>query len=137
MSTSYFIGPIDPNAWSEDEVDKRPVSDLEIDPDFYYTEFQKRWPFAQIFRATASENYVLSWTLDRENELGSEGGLQSDLKHVSFQFGNDSIEFILWHRALISSEYVLYLFNSSSFPKYLILTSKITAQDIQSYLGRS
>jgi hypothetical protein len=138
MSTSFFIGPIDPAVWyAEKDKENKPSSDLKINPAEYQLELLRKWPYANIGRGVFT-NYLLWWTLDTKDELGPEGGLQSDQQHVSFKYGkNTFIDFILWHRGFVSANYQLYLFNSSSVPKHLILTPKSTVQHIEYYLAQN
>ena len=137
MSTSFFIGPIDPTSWyTEESSDQKPTSDLMIDPNLYRVELMKRWPFADI--GEGGEHYALFWKLDTEAGLGPEGGLQSDLQHVSFRYSDLTfVDFVLWHRRFVPSQYVLYLFNSSSAPRHLVLHSEVTVGDVELYLSSS
>lgn len=137
MSTSFFISAIDPSVWDSVQDDNgNPISDLKIDAELYESELLKKWCFAKIIRNT-SEHYVLWWTLDLENSPGPEGGLQADFQTVSFKYHKVFVEFVLWHRELISPSYPLYLFNDSSFPFHLVLTPETTTQEVEQYLANS
>lgn len=138
MSTSFFLAPIDPNFWfTEANAGQKPDCDLHIDPDWYRAELLKKWPLAKVSRS-GSEHYVLFWTLDSEDGPGPEGDLQADCQHVSFTYSTPTFEeFIRWHRGLIPEKYTLYLFNSSSAPRHLVVTASTTSDEIENYLMHS
>jgi hypothetical protein len=97
MSTSFFIGPVNPSVWYEEtDLSEKPTSGLKIDPDFYRSELLKKWPFAKV--VDWDSGYIFGWNLDTEHDVGSEGGLQCDYQHVSFNYsGLTFVDFILWH----------------------------------------
>jgi hypothetical protein len=125
--TAFFIAPYEPLTWASTS------SDLEIDPDWYKRQLLKNWPNIEFFQPT-TKYYVLSWRFPSTAEgSGSLAGLQENLQVISMSAPFE--EYIVWHRSIIPDDYTLYLFNESS-SNSLELTSKLTIEDIEQFVGR-
>lgn len=136
MAVRYYISPIVPNTKViETNRAKESTSQLRIDPEHYRTELEKKWPFAKIHDGGLT--FPLRWSLDRENASGPEGGMLSDLQIVSLRRpDNDTlIEFVLWHRTMIPTEYTLYLFTDSDISQIQVIHPETTAEDIKRFLS--
>ena len=107
MGVTFFIGPFDPALWRDGTPDPVPTTDFRIDPEAYSKQLLVRWPHA-ISRSG-------SWTLAEPNEPGTDILLHDDLLYVGFTPGANFTDFILWHRHVVPSKYLLFLFNSTSW----------------------
>jgi hypothetical protein len=89
--------------------------DYRIDASEYATNLLARWPYAVVGRYDLSPYYILTWELNKENELGASGGLQSDGLTVSFERNpqEDAVDFALWHREFVPNQYVLFLYDNN------------------------
>lgn len=101
---SFFILPYNPVHW------KTAKSDLVIDPEWYRTMMQQKWPEAKIYIPPADSTYLVRWEID-QNEIYITGGLQSDHQTVSFKpgFKLNLPAFVLWHREIIPEKFQLFL----------------------------
>ncbi len=127
MGVSFFIGPFDPALWQYGDPDPVPTTDFRINPGAYSNQLLGRWPHAKSYPGT-----VGSWTLDEPNEPGTHIMLHRDLLDVSFSPGANFTDFILWHRHLVPSQYLLFLFKDSSWDS-LKLHIDTTRHEIQHF----
>lgn len=120
--TIYFISPYDPSI-----NDATYKSDLHIEPDEYKERLLSDWP-GTTFLPPAIPEILLTWTLPSKEEgfAGMYGELNNDHQTVAFGF---DVDFILWHRRLISAAYRLFLYNESSW-KGVELKIEMTTNDI-------
>ncbi len=85
-----------------------------IDRVEYANKICVRWPYAAINQVSLG-GYILSWELNKENELGASGGLQANKLVVSFGSNplEDAVDFVLWHREFVPIAQDLFLFGES------------------------
>jgi hypothetical protein len=131
MSVSYFITALDPQVWRYlDEVSLKATSDLSIDPETYKQELLSRWSDAEVWTFKGSL-MLLEWTL---YHTGMDGNLHPDKQTVAFRAGKGLVEYVLWHRAVISPTYTLYLWAENSWGKALDLHIDTTAEEVVNFL---
>jgi hypothetical protein len=131
MSVTFFIGPYDPIRWKKGNPTPVSTSSLKIDPLNYRKKLLARWPTAREYPSEYCAGGFY-WALDEYNLHGIEIHIQKDLQHVAFERGEiNFLDFIMWHRAFVSDQYQLYLFNSSSWDSLLILPDTTREQVIQ------
>src|SRR5262245_4057652 len=112
MSVTYFITAVDPRAWEDPEDhSEKPTSDLFIDSSEYREQVLKRWPDAELYSPPDSL-MLLTWNLYVTGMLGH---LHNDHQTVALKPGRGLVELILWHRAFVPAERILFLFADSSF----------------------
>ncbi len=100
MSTTYFIGPLNPDLPVDNADRAQPSPEFLIGPDEYAQKIRARWPFS----SQASIKDRLLWWLDEQYVHGIEVMLHGDHQHVSISgSGANFGEFVLWHRSLIAS----------------------------------
>jgi hypothetical protein len=134
MSTIFFIGPFNPEHWSNENDPARLESPLRIDPSAYRNALLKRWPTAKEWESEHFANGVY-WSLDEYNLHGIEVHLHNGLQQVSMTpHGINFVEFVLWHRAYVSDEHTLFLYNTSDL-KSFELTPTTTADDVIEFTG--
>lgn len=85
-----------------------------IDPVEYHAKMQENWPYARIYNAHVGD-YILSWELNNDKNLGASGGLQANRLVVSLSSNpqRDAVDFILWHRSFVPNIQQLFLFDES------------------------
>ncbi len=132
MSTKFYIAPYKPSDWENQG------SDIKINSDHLQDAINTRWIAATFKDKNLDRFYELEWRLPPENNsfAGLWGGLRKDMRTVEFDTGpkRSFIDFILWYRSYISSQQVLYLFNSSDL-KSLELKTEVTEEDIVKFTG--
>lgn len=121
--TTFFIVPFEPTEWET-------TSELLIDPEWYRERLLEKWPKTQLLDPT-SDWHVLQWSICAKDWRGPISGLQKNLQIVSMSA--PFIDFIVWHRNLIPSQYVLYLTSDSS-EEYLQILEKTTKEEISRFL---
>jgi hypothetical protein len=140
MSTHFFIGPFPAELWKNaDDTSPEPTSNLRIDPALYRNELLRRWPNIFFYSQSSTPDYDhLKWELPPESHeySGLWGVLQRNGQYVEFGTGpkRSFLDFILWHRSFVPSQYPLYLFNWSSWDS-LLLKPESTGDDIVQFTG--
>jgi len=129
--TSFIIAPYKSRGGRCMIPSLRPESELRIDPDEYKKSLGEQW--AEIAFDDQSPYVALSWgLLVSQKGARIHGVLDKDLQTVSLDTPYE--EFFLWHRSVIPSHYVLFLFNDSQFED-MELTSETTLEELRRFCG--
>jgi hypothetical protein len=133
MNITAFIAPFepptDPSTWNR----LLATTDLTIDPDDYQVALQNDWPFIRFSYSPGAS--ALEWHLYEQKGKfvvpGGLGTLQTNRRIVTLEPPN--IDFCLWHRSIIPTEYRLCLFTSRSW-NHLEIRQDTTRQDVLQFL---
>ena len=132
MSTYYYIVPFQPDKWESE------TSSLSIDPTRLQKELKSQWPDITILTPQQDDLYLLEWQFNHQGGPSYLSGLQRGNQTVSFGLDAYFIEFILWYRKFVQSNFRLFL-TCDAYPitRFLELTSDTNEKSINNYLHQN